>query len=288
MTLRTWKKIRNAASSLLLAGFATLPSPAQTAGIQVLNPRGSMYTTAAAINNQGRIVGAFERPGHELQGFAYNPATKKYRRLTYPGAVYTIAMAVNDANTVAGTFALTDGQNHGFFLVNGKQYTQYDVSGSSGTSIFGINHAGDFAGTTGSNGYYQGFVSIGGTVTTFAVNGRPTDAYGINAADDTVGFFVNSQLDGTHGFLRDATGKISQIDYPGAPSTACTGINDAGTITGFYTDTAGVDHGFVREHGHYRTVGLPYVAGINNHGAMVGSFVNSSGETFGFLDRPAR
>jgi hypothetical protein len=283
----TRKMIRSAVSALLLAVIASSTSQAQDARVQVLNPPGSTYTTAAGINNKGITVGAFELPGQTLEAFAYNPATNKYKAIKYPGAVYTIGLGVNDANTVVGTFAMEDGQNHGFFLMNGKTFTQYDVDGSSGTVVQGINLAGDFAGTVGSNGDYQGFVSIGGTVTTFAVNGRPTDAYAINASNDVVGFFVNTQLTGTHGFVRDGAGNTTQIDYPDSLSTACTGINDAGVITGVYTDKAVVDHAFVLVNGKYRTLGDAYAAGINNRGAIVGSFVSkNNGRTFGFLSPP--
>ena len=78
-----------------------------------------------------------------------------------------------------------------------------------------------------------------GTVTSFAVNGRPTEAFGINGADSAVGYFINAQANAFHGFLRDNTGHYTQIDFPGSTSTACTSINDTGVITGFYVDTAG-------------------------------------------------
>ena len=283
MNTKNWKTLRNAVPAVLLAGVAILPSLAQAGSIQVLNPPGSVYTTASGINDQGNTVGVFEKAGEQLRGFAYVPATKKYKVFTYPGAVYTIALGVNDANTIVGTFANADGQAHGFFLANGKDYSQYDVSGSSGTVIQGINKVGDFTGTAGSNGFYQGFVSIGGTVTTFTVNGLATVAYGINAANSVVGYYINAQGTATHGFLRDGAGNITQIDYPGSLQTQCTGINDAGTLTGVYTDNTGVDRGFVRVNGTYRTVSAPYVAAINNRGAVVGSFADKNGETFGFL-----
>ena len=280
--MNTYKTLRPTALALLLTFVVALPSLAQNTKILVVNPPGSIYTTASGVNNKGITVGAFEFAGEQLQGFAYFPASNAYKSIQYPGAVYTIALGVNDSNIVVGTFANSDGQNHGFFLENGK-YRQYDVSGSSGTTIIGINQAGDFAGTVGSNGDYQGFVSIGGVVTTFMVDGRPTDAYSINSSNDSVGFFINSQLTGTHGFLRDSSGNTTQIDYPGSLSTACSGINDAGVITGFYTDVNDVNHGFVLVNGHYRTVGAPYVAGINNRGVIVGSFTGGKGETYGFM-----
>ena len=280
------KIIRKAAPALLLAG--AIPLSAQKVSIQLVNPPGSIYATAAGINNVGHIVGAYGLPGKPLWGFAYAPATKKYTTFNYPGALSTIALGVNDANTIVGTFAMNDGQQHGFFLTNGKTFTQFDVSGSSGTTIAGINNAGDFAGTSGSNGFYEGFVSIGGTVTTFEVNGRPTLVSGFNASNSAVGFFVNAQATATHGFLRDGAGNITQIDYPGSISSSCNGINDAGTITGAYTDKAGVDHGFVLENGNYRSVDTSYLTGINNRGAIVGSFIASSGLTVGFVSHPGQ
>lgn len=282
MNPNTRKTLRKTLSAVLLSGIATLPSAAQNPKVLVLHPPGSIYATASGINNKGITVGAFGAPGQSLQGFAYLPSTNTYKTFNYPGADYTIALGINDANTVVGTFANADNQAHGFFL-KGKTFTQYDVTGSSGTSIQAINNAGDFAGTVGANGDYQGFVSIGGTVTTFQAKGRPTDVYSINASDTTVGFFVNAQATGVDGFLRDAAGNITQIDYPGSIQSACTGINDAGAITGFYTDTNGVDHGFVLVNGTYRTLRAPYVAAINNHYAIVGSFTAKSGKTYGFL-----
>ena len=61
--------------------------------------------------------------------------------------------------------------------MNGAVPTQYDVPGFTGTVVQGINNAEDFSGTVGSNGDYQGFVSVWGVVTTFTVHGRVTDAY---------------------------------------------------------------------------------------------------------------
>lgn len=283
MNAKTWKTLRNAVTVLLLAGIATLPSLAQSGNIQILNPPGSIYTTASGINNKGNTVGAYEQAGQNLQGYAYVPASKQYMPLKYPGAVYTIALGVNDADTIVGTFANADGVAHGFFLVNGKTFSQYDVSGTAGTVVQGINKAGDFTGTAGANGDYEGFLSVGGIVTTFKVNGLATLAYGINASNDVVGYYINAGGTATHGFLRDGAGNVTQIDYPGSLQTQCTGINDLGTITGVYTDSTGVDHGFIRVSGRYQTVKAPYVAGINNRSGVVGSVFAKSGETYGFL-----
>jgi hypothetical protein len=277
----------NASCALLLAGIASLPSEAQSTIIKRINPPGASYTTAAGLNNAGMVVGTFELPGQQLEGFSYLVGAGTYTTIDAPGALYTIALGVNDSGTIAGTFTTPDGIGHGFFL-NGAKFTQYDLKGTTGTEVHGINNAGDFVGTGGSNGDYRGFLSVGGTVTTFAVNGRPTVAYGINLADTTVGFFINAQANAFHGFSRDSTGHYTQIDFPGSVSTACTSINDAGVITGFYVDTAGANHGFILGDGVYKTSNVPYIAQINNLGSLVGSIVGKTGQTFGIIIQSGR
>jgi hypothetical protein len=56
-----------------------------------------------------------------------------------------------------------------------------------------------------------------------------------------------------HGFVRSPSGEFTTFDAPGASSAAASGyatfadsINDAGAITGHYTDAHGVIHGFLR------------------------------------------
>lgn len=281
MNHRTCNTLRNTVLPLLLLAVVALPSLAQNTRVLLLNPPGSIYTAPSGLNNLGVTVGAFELAGQNLEGFIYQPTTNEYTAIQYPGAVSTTALGVNDAGTVAGTFANQDGVNHGFFLENGA-YRQYDVPGFSGTSIIGINKAGDFAGTVGSNGFYQGYLSVGGVVTTFTVNGGATNAYGINSSNVSVGFFVNSAGTEFHGFMRDGSGQITQIDYPGSLSSACTGINDAGVITGFYEDRNNVDHGFVLVKGKFQKLAAPYVADINNHNVIVGS-VTGKTNTYGFM-----
>jgi hypothetical protein len=131
-------------------------------------------------------------------------------------------------------------------------------------------------------------VSIGGKVTTFTVNGLPTDAYGINSSGATVGFFVTANAQRTYGYLRDAAGNITVMNFPAAIASGCTGINDAGVITGFYMDKSGGTHGFIYVNGKYLSSTLPYIAQANNKGEYVGSLAGKSGQTLGFLARGAQ
>ena len=79
---------------------------------------------------------------------------------------------------------------------------------------------------------------------------------------------------------------MTQIDYPGAATTECLGINDLGKITGLYVDTKNVAHGFIRNKGKFRTVSLPDVAGINNAGVFVGSYIAKNKKNYGYMATP--
>jgi len=54
---------------------------------------------------------------------------------------------------------------------------------------------------------------------------------------------------GSHCFILSA-GELTTIDFPGASSTSCTGINHSGLVTGFYASD-GSSHGFVWDKGNF-------------------------------------
>jgi uncharacterized membrane protein len=74
-----------------------------------------------------------------------------------------------------------------------------------------------------------------------------TNAQGINASGDIVGFY-NDAAGRTHGFVRSAD-QFRSIDFPNARSTSARGIGPAGDIVGSYQrqdETGGVPvHGFL-------------------------------------------
>jgi probable HAF family extracellular repeat protein len=87
--------------------------------------------------------------------------------------------------------------------------------------------------------------SASGSFTAIDVPGaNGTEAYGINAGGQIVGFFLTSGGK-THGYVRSASGIFTTIDVPGANGTEAHGINNGGQIVGDFTDSAGRDHGFV-------------------------------------------
>src|SRR5262249_31697149 len=108
-----------------------------------------------------------------------------------------------------------------------------------------------------------------------------------------VGDFIGD--DGfTHGFLL-SKGVLTTLDFPGANDTFAFGINETGTVVGFWdlVDANGnvlVDHGFTWKDGVFTQVDFPgavdsSVLGINAGGALVGAWDPglNSGITHGFV-----
>ena len=75
---------------------------------------------------------------------------------------------------------------------------------------------------------------------------------------------------------------------PGATSATATGINEAGQVSGFYTDKAGVMQGFLLNQGQFTILNFPGATamqafGLNNQGQVFGSYTDSAGLIHGFI-----
>jgi hypothetical protein len=138
-----------------------------------------------------------------------------------------------------------------------------------GTAAVSINDSGEITGSYTDKPVKHGLIRAGhgfmraanGTITTFEAPGAATGAGvvqgtisgRINAAGDATGFYPDAK--GVfHGFVRAADGTITSFEAPGAgtagtsmlPGTFAFSINDSANITGFYVDSKGVFHGFLR------------------------------------------
>ena len=104
-----------------------------------------------------------------------------------------------------------------------------------------------------------------------------------------------------HGFVRSPEGKFTTFDSPGADTTPgdfngtfANGINDAGAITGFYSDASGGTHGFLRSpEGAFTTFdvtgsapGATIANALNLEGAIVGFFADQNGVFRPYLRHP--
>lgn len=128
-----------------------------------------------------------------------------------------------------------------------------------------------------------------------------TEAVAINIGGAITGD-VQDANGGVHGYVRSAKGDYVEFDVSGAnpaPGANCLyyaggtcpqAINDLGVITGFYGDTSGAFHGFVRNaEGEISTFDAPGGAGatfalsINVWGTITGYSFDGTGTGHGFV-----
>src|SRR5213596_1214685 len=119
--------------------------------------------------------------------------------------------------------------------------------------------------------------------------GQGTRAYSINPSGTITGFF-NDAVNVFHGYVRSDQGVITVFDAPGAGTGPFQGtfpfspliMNPNGAITGWYTDSALVSHGFLRDkNGGFTTFDVPGAT------AGPGTFpfaISAGGEITGFYD----
>jgi len=80
---------------------------------------------------------------------------------------------------------------------------------------------------------------------------------------------------------------FTTIDVPGATETDANDINTKGTIVGFYTDSAGIMHGWAQVNGSIKKLNYPKAAdtlayGINDSNEIVGWYIDTAGIYHGF------
>jgi uncharacterized membrane protein len=232
------------------------------AGIPVpFDVPGSVKSAALSINSKGVIVGSCFIRGNVNEQSYVRAVAGNITVFRIPGTFRTVAVQVNDAGYVAGWDQVELGLRSAFhgFLRNPHAggILIFDVPGSVSTKVSGMNTTGTIAGDFFDN---QGF---------------------------------------THHYLRSVDGKFTRFDTPGGspigfPSSV-TGINDGGTVVGYYQDPHTlVYYGFVRDkNGEITRFGDPveargtnsgtFPSAINNNGAITGAYSDNTLAQHGFV-----
>ena len=211
-----------------------------------------------------------------------------------PAAIILIALAIS-TSTFAQTVTTFDAPGAGTGAFQGTYATNIAPSGPI------IGFSGD------ANNVRHGFVrSQDGSFTIFDAPGagtaafQGTRAYATNPSGTVTGWF-NDSAGAVHGYVRSNQGAITVFDAPGAgtgPFPQGTFpwspliINPNGAITGWYTDSALVSHGFLRDrNGGFTTFDVPgaeagpgtFPFAISVDGEITGYYDNGINANHGFL-----
>jgi hypothetical protein len=291
--------------ALLAILFLALPAPDTLAqqpavSIQILTtfdyPGAGNSTTAQGISNRGDIAGHFSDSLNVNRSFVRLRNGNFSPPIVEPNDTgnTTLAIGINTSRTLCGYFfSTTDNAYHGFFL-SGNTYTQFDFGGPVSTFVLGLNDAGDFVGSFGSDTQpVQGFVlpEVGDEVIVNVSGATRTDVNAINAAQEIVGDYIDGSLN-FHSFLRKPDGTLLfPLDFPGSTATILLGLNDRGLVVGRYIDAGGGVHGLVlRRPGTFVSFDYPGATetslnGINNSNVISGRYTDEAGVRHGFLAR---
>jgi hypothetical protein len=228
----------------------------------------------------------------------------------------TEGLAINQAGTIVGSFRTPAFVFRGFVRGTDGTFIEFDAPGAGtgqyqGTDVVAIDDAaGAITGfVRDSSNVFHGFLRYpNGTFLT-----RPFDApdagtgtlqgtlpENINATGLITGYYVDSS-NVAHGFWRDPDGTIHSFDATGAGTGPGQGtfvsgpdcLTDAGATVGYYVDSNGVAHGFVRAPGgiitEFNAPGAgtgpnqgTTCSGINQLGTILGIYVDSSNVNHGF------
>jgi hypothetical protein len=175
---------------------------------------------------------------------------------------------VNDYGTVVGDgYDDTNFIEMGFFHWPDGNYT-YNQRSSNGqpvqTFLYDRNDASTTVGITLPGKTPMPFMLKGSTYTplTMTISGTTFNSFypfGINRWGTIVGMYRDSS--GTmHGFKRFSNGQAVALNYPGSAETVANGINDNGTIVGYYSKQLAPNewkHGFIYNNGSWASLSYP-------------------------------
>jgi probable HAF family extracellular repeat protein len=235
-------------------GF-TISPPYQQGNFKDENVTGAAQTQVIALNNTG-VNGGFWVDGKGANhGFYWRNG--KFHTVDFPTTNNASPrvdqlLGVNDKNVAVGFYTDAKGANHGFsYSIGSKKYKMIKVSGDSNVTAAGINNLGDVAGfADNASGTTEAFLkrSDGKTYHLNFPGAAMTQAFGLNNGDEVVGAYTvgtgNNAV--SHGFVwAPGFGFQTVNDANGTDSTLINGVNDRGSLVGFYTDGQGNTDGFV-------------------------------------------
>jgi len=238
-------------------------------------------TVARGVDSGGDMVGKWFDPSGGTHGF-FRSAGGGFLLfdVPLPGAIAgtTIANSLSNNGVIVGEYTAPTSISicpvpvplpHGFVRNADGSFTAIDVPGAVATSAKGVDDSGNIVGA---------YVTIPASTTTCSP----------------------SAIINVHGFVRDAQGNYTTLDFPGATNTLLFRIADSGDITGLYTAAVVTSEilsdnippnspviSFVSfRNGTFTSLNIPYpdssTRGINPQGDVVGVYTDVHGD-HGFL-----
>jgi uncharacterized membrane protein len=219
--------------------------------LSLLDPEGVIgrnFSFALSLNLEGDIVGGYIDASQVSHGFLFRDGN--VTTIDFPGASGTFAFGINDRREIIGIYADNTNAQHAFLLRN-DVFTNIDLPGGV-TTPFSINNLSEIVGQFEDvpNTIGHGYLELkNGKFTTYDVPQAPPNStffISINNFQQILGTWVDAQKE-FHNFLL-IEGEYRDFDLPQAfhaSQVSAQTINDSGDIVGFFTDSQGLQHGFI-------------------------------------------
>jgi hypothetical protein len=217
--------------------------------------------------------------------------TYTFTEVNFSGDTFTQLLGINKNGTIAGYHGSgADAQhpNKGFTLTLPNTFTAMNYPSSAQTQVIGIN---DTNGTAGfyvdTKGVTHGFYQVSGT---YRSQDFPSTTFnqflGWNNNQQAAGYSQDS-AGNFHPYVWNKSTPYESILIPGAVSAQATNINNVGSISGFYIDSTGTNHGFLFYNGLFTRLTYPgatftQALGVNDTNEVVGTYTDTSNLTHGF------
>jgi uncharacterized membrane protein len=220
-------------------------------------------------------------------------STYSFKTINFTGDPFTQLLGINDDGLIAGYHGsgmTPTTPNKGFRLILPNTFVAENAPNSAQTQVIGVNEDQDTVGFfVDAKGATHGFIRDEGH---FKVVAFPNTTFnqllGVNDLEQAAGYWQD--LAGNfHPYTWDDNGHVFQsILIPGSVSAQATGINNRQSVSGFFIDSKGVNHGFALIHGGLVQLDVPgstltQALGLNNHDDVVGFYVDAANLTHGFL-----
>ncbi len=158
-------------------------------------------------------------------------------------------------------------------------FHDYQVPGSTDTDVLGFGPNGEIVGSysdaKGIHGFTRSSAGVLQTLNVPASLGASTQIVAASGSQLLVQVIASQ----TQSYVRNSAGQYTAIAVPGALSTQAWGMNNAGTIVGYYTPKSNQNlvAAFTYAAGKYSTFQIPgspltLFTGINNSGVICGSY----------------
>ena len=250
-------------------------------------------TYPISLNSWGAVTGLYQMTDEVLHGFIREP-NGHYIEVDDPAAGTaafqgTFPSTISDNGEVAGFYFDSSNGIHGFIRSpHGEFTTVDDPNANNGTYIAleqGLNNRDAVVGWYNVGSVSYGFVREPNgkfnTIEPYA-SALGTLVGGINYAGSVAGYFFTATAGS--GFLQKRDGQTILFNAPDAEfGTAAFTLNSMDEVTGDWTDSSGVNHGFIGfPNGDMKTFDAPK-AGSGNFQGTRPTTINDSGQVVGWV-----